>query len=484
MPNFETLPVIVDNHCPGLNNEVSGAGVQANRQCVTQQNASNKGEVLAGKNNYSRIIEFFTLANRRHFDSSIQSFGVSPAYIRMLETRLNAYQADIARLQAQVDAFEAGTIWRLTLPLRWIIEALRSKWPKTDKSGDKDLAPLSPGPGSVPTYAEWIAKAEAVNASRLMEAIAGGKAVTPRRLAVVMVGHTLKSQPTLRNWPNDVGLLILEDGVNASPPGEWPHHAIVERRVPGLPPADMVTMALGRLDADLVCFLDGSEVLSTRALQLVMAAVARHPDLDIVFGDEDWLDEFGQRTNPFFKPGWNPELQRGRDLIGPCAFFRTDLLRTAKIADGLAWRYDLANQITLASRPERIGHVPALLCHRHPQPPGYAAALQAAAGEHLRRLGLMARVETISGASGLHRVVYELPALKPRVSVIVPTRDRPELLQVCAEAVLQQTDYPSWSFSSSITARWIPLQPPCWTRLHAISGLPSYVTTARSIGRC
>jgi GT2 family glycosyltransferase len=68
--------------------------------------------------------------------------------------------------------------------------------------------------------------------------------------------------------------------------------------------------------------------------------------------------------------------------------------------------------------------------------------LQAAAAEHLGRLGLQARVETLSSADGLHRVVYELPAVLPLVSVIVPTRDRPELLRVCADAVLQQTHYP------------------------------------------
>ena len=285
-------------------------------------------------------------------------------------------------------------------------------------------------------------KAEAGNANRLMEPIAGGQAVMPRRLAVVMIGHTPKNQPTLRNWPKEVALLPLVDGARPLAPCEWPHHAMVERMTPGLPPADIVAMALTRLDADLVCFLDASDVLSSRALQLVMAAVARRPDLDIIFGDEDWLDGLGQRTNPFFKPGWNPELQRGRDLIGPCAFFRMDLVRTARIGTGLAWRYDLANQIVLASRPERIGHVPAVLCHRHPQPPGYSAALQAAAAEHLRRLGLQASVETISSAGGLHRVVYELPAVMPLVSVIVPTRDRPELLRVCADAVLQQTNYP------------------------------------------
>ena len=40
------------------------------------------------------------------------------------------------------------------------------------------------------------------------------------------------------------------------------------------------------------------------------------------------------------------------------------------------------------------------------------------------------------------RIVYALPKPEPLVSVIIPTRDRPELLRTCTEGLLQRTDYP------------------------------------------
>jgi GT2 family glycosyltransferase len=126
-------------------------------------------------------------------------------------------------------------------------------------------------------------------------------------------------------------------------------------------------------------------------------------------------------------------------LVGPFAFYRTALLRAAAPAAGPAWLYDLANQVAAAARPDRIRHLPAVLCHRTVRPD--AAALRAASAAHLQRHGVAARVEP--AADDWYRVVYALPEPAPLVSVIVPVRDRADLLRICADTVLQGTAYPN-----------------------------------------
>ncbi|MBV1837591.1 glycosyltransferase, partial [Acetobacter estunensis] len=37
------------------------------------------------------------------------------------------------------------------------------------------------------------------------------------------------------------------------------------------------------------------------------------------------------------------------------------------------------------------------------------------------------------------RVIYPLPTRRPHVSIIVPTRDRPEYLRTCLQGVLHET---------------------------------------------
>jgi O-antigen biosynthesis protein len=207
-------------------------------------------------------------------------------------------------------------------------------------------------------------------------------------------------------------------------------------------PAEALYIALDRLDADMLCFLDVRDRLAPGALAVVANTAARFPPLDILFADEDWLDGDGKRVRPFFKPAWDLELQRGRDLIGPFAFFRTELVRQAAPVTGPAWLYDLANQVASKADPDHIHHIPAVLCHRTMLPEGHAAAMTAVMAAQLKRDGVAGRVEPQSDVSGWNRIVYDLPQPAPLVSIIVPTRDKAALLRVCADGVLNHTEYP------------------------------------------
>ena len=327
-------------------------------------------------------------ANRSQFGRAVPSFGASRDYVQLLEHRLRLTSAERDQLQAEVSALHASTSWSVTRPLRWLMEALGPK------RGEPIVVEDTPEPPtfSPPTYEEWIAQSEADAVARLLRGDEGSSPTAPRSIAVV-------------------------------------HDT-----------ADMVATSVAGLDADLVCFLPPDCTLTKDALALVTARASREPGLDIIFGDEDWLDESGRRTRPFFKPGWSPTLQRERDLLGPCTFLRTRLAAAATIGAGPAWRYDLANQVAAATRPERIGHIPAILCHRIAAPDGYAAAIRAAASVQLARDGVRARVEP-GGIDG-HRVSYDLPDPTPLVSVIIPTRDHAELLGPCTDGLLHHTDYP------------------------------------------
>src|SRR5204862_4370206 len=69
-----------------------------------------------------------------------------------------------------------------------------------------------------------------------------------------------------------------------------------------------------------------------------------------------------------------------------------------------------------------------------------AAARRAIAG-HLIRRGVAARVEACPENLESQRVIYELPEPRPSVSIIIPTRDRAELLERCLASIREETDY-------------------------------------------
>src|SRR5205085_11341260 len=116
--------------------------------------------------------------------------------------------------------------------------------------------------------------------------------------------------------------------------------------------------------------------------------------------------------------------------------------------------YDLALRVVARTTPDRIHHIPWVLYHwrQQGQTASFSEAFLAqcadaarrALAEHLERTGQTGCVvENLDGMPGWVRVRRPLPAPPPLVSIIVPTRDRAELLAACAEGVLKGTDYPA-----------------------------------------
>jgi GT2 family glycosyltransferase/SAM-dependent methyltransferase len=207
--------------------------------------------------------------------------------------------------------------------------------------------------------------------------------------------------------------------------------------------------ALGMATGEFVALLDHDDELSPDALFQMVARLRAEPDLDLLYSDEDKLDAGGQRVEPFFKPGWSPDLLLSMNYIAHLTVVRRSLLEAAggfrQGFDG-SQDYDLLLRVT--ERTSRIAHVPLVLYHwrkaagsaaASPLAKPFAqAAAERALADALRRRGREGWVEGRS--PGRHVVRYTLHD-RPLVSVIIPTRDRLELLRSCLESVEQMTDY-------------------------------------------
>jgi len=74
--------------------------------------------------------------------------------------------------------------------------------------------------------------------------------------------------------------------------------------------------ALALATGDYVAFLDADDLLAEDALFWVAQTVAAHPDVDLIYTDEDKVDKTGGRFDPHFKTAWNPAL-----MLSQNAFF-------------------------------------------------------------------------------------------------------------------------------------------------------------------
>ena len=130
-----------------------------------------------------------------------------------------------------------------------------------------------------------------------------------------------------------------------------------------------------------------------------------------------------------------------QDFISAAVAMKRSVAAEILEARGGTERLDLDELMLRAtSAPDaEIIHVPHILCHvshGSGERSATASRAQAVAG-HLRSLG----ASSVAGLFGTVKVQWPLPAARPLVSVIIPTRDRVELLRPCVESVLRLTTY-------------------------------------------
>lgn len=211
--------------------------------------------------------------------------------------------------------------------------------------------------------------------------------------------------------------------------------------------------ALAMASGEYVALLDHDDELRPHALLEVAEALQRHPDARFFYSDEDKLDDEGRRFHPNFKPDWNPDLLLSQNYICHLSMIETALAReTGGFREGFegSQDHDLFLRCSARLRDEQIVHIPKVLYHwraiegstaMQREAKDYAAvAGHRAVEEHVHRLDATAQVEMLP--HGHYRVTWPLPAVPPKVSLIVPTRDKVELLRTCVETILSTTDYP------------------------------------------
>jgi GT2 family glycosyltransferase len=210
--------------------------------------------------------------------------------------------------------------------------------------------------------------------------------------------------------------------------------------------------ALAQAEGDYVAFLDHDDELDSYALDACVRLLNRGYENDVIYTDEDKVDVNGVRGEPFYKPGWSPEFFRGVMYVGHLLFARRTLVEEVggfnSEFDGVQ---DFELMLRMSERTDRIEHLPQVLYHWRKLPESIASALDAkpritelqaaAVNGHLERVALAAVAEPHCGFP--HRVVLRPKARSrwPTVSIVIPTKDAPDLISRCLESIFTRTTY-------------------------------------------
>ncbi|MBE7537350.1 MAG: glycosyltransferase [Opitutaceae bacterium] len=213
--------------------------------------------------------------------------------------------------------------------------------------------------------------------------------------------------------------------------------------------------ALEIATGEFVALLDHDDELAPHALYEVAALLSARPDTDLVYSDEDKIDEEGRRHEPYFKPDFLPDLFVGQNYLSHLSVYRTDIVRAvggfrAGYEGSQDW--DLALRVTERSSPGRIRHIPKVLYHWRAIPGSTAMLLseknypieaaRRALADHFSRIGESVELSPVPGDHW--RAKRTIPDPAPLVSLIIPSRNSLKLLSRCVDTILAKTDYPNF----------------------------------------
>ena len=200
---------------------------------------------------------------------------------------------------------------------------------------------------------------------------------------------------------------------------------------------------------DWVAFLDHDDLLEPDALFQNVKWLQDHPDADLIYSDEDKLTEQGF-DSPIFKPDWSPDYFLSCNYVCHFTLIRRELI---KQVGGFRSKFDGAQDYDLFLRvieqTNRIDHIPRVLYHWRRTltstadnvqcKPGMLQAGRLALEGHLERKQQAGHV-TVDWRTYLYWVKRELTEAK-KISIIIPVRDRVDLLAHCIDSLTRKTIY-------------------------------------------
>ena len=220
--------------------------------------------------------------------------------------------------------------------------------------------------------------------------------------------------------------------------------------------------ALALADGEYIALVDHDDLLPDDSLFWIANEILRNPQANLIYTDEDKVNEKGIRSSPHFKPAFNLDLLLSFNYISHLGVYRREIVQSVGgFRQGLegSQDHDLALRVIFESSPNQIIHIPRVLYHwrihsqstaSDPTSKDYTTekgllAIQNYLDKSQQRGYISATAECV--APNRFRCHWNLPDCEPSVELIIPTRDKAEILELAVRSILENTNYTNYKIS-------------------------------------
>lgn len=207
--------------------------------------------------------------------------------------------------------------------------------------------------------------------------------------------------------------------------------------------------ALALTQGEYIALLDNDDELSEDALYEVVKIINEEQP-DLIYSDEDKITLEGELVEPHFKPDFSPDTILSHNYISHLGVYRKSIVdKIGGFRKGFEGSQDYDLLLRFLEKAKKVYHIPKVLYHWRKVPGSTAERFHSksyaweagrqAIQEATQRRKINAEV-LLGSFPGTYRVKRKLLS-HPLVSILIPFKDKPDLLRQCVSSILEKSAY-------------------------------------------
>jgi len=210
--------------------------------------------------------------------------------------------------------------------------------------------------------------------------------------------------------------------------------------------------ALELATGDFIMLVDNDDTISRDAMYYMVEALNKNKKLDFIYSDEDKLDYNANRCEPHFKPDYSPDTLMSINYICHLSMIRKTIVDEL---GGFRSEYDGSQDYDLFLRvaevTDNIHHIDKILYHWRQTATSTAGSIDNknyTIDTSIKALNEALKRRKIKGNAykhpDLNAFLINYEHNNPLVSIIIPTRDRLDLLKSCVDSIIEKCAYKNY----------------------------------------
>jgi len=210
--------------------------------------------------------------------------------------------------------------------------------------------------------------------------------------------------------------------------------------------------ALKLASGEYIVLMDNDDELTPDALYEVTKSI-NEKDAEFIYSDEDKLELDESYSEPHFKPNFSPDMFLSQNYLSHLGVIKKELItKVGGWTIGLEGSQDYDLYLKVLEHTDKIYHISKVLYHWRKVEGSTAAqfsdksyaqeAGRVALQNAVKRRGFDAFVKN-GLTAGTYKVEYKIKN-EPLISIVIPFKDKPELLDMCIHSILQKSTYQNY----------------------------------------